>query len=818
MTFTQSPGCICTEDDIRIHNSRSVEISGQQQRRPTLCRVSTSGQSKLCELVLPKEENKHDNERINRLDQGILELKTELKQICKTVNIPPRNNKIVPKKTVSQRRNRKSIFMVTVTDEKQSLYLEPKTSVRHRKAKKDSGLVKNLKFSLKRAKQWSIIHKGDHVKEMKKRKRTRDRKVKSDVIKSLKGNWKNTNITEKDLDQKGKKKSLHHSKLQSLVRKWHTQPDKLCIYVYPISRSLDPYFQSLENGNTSTTESSMQIEWLRLNSFANSSHSMQVRPIFLARAGFYHSGHADEVTCYSCGLSHRNWRLGDDPYRLHRTLSPNCRHMAGNDDTNIPIPREEASTPNNQTFQVQERAEYSIAGLDSSPLPENPSLPSQETEEFQPNTGIQSAVVQANVTQSSENMFINADRPLPDVRSPDGNIQVNSERQSYRQQLPDYQQRQGCVQNGTAHSNASTTHNQNTQNVPSVENRLNDQTTQGHNGIPRIMHGTSNRPNQTSPNGTVNGTWRQNIQTQRTQQRTDTDVSTSTMKKLAPLGVNFDKPKYPAYAVLPVRMSSYSGWSAPQTPNLMAEAGFVYAGYADYTRCFFCGGGLRNWEEGDDPWIEHARWFPKCAYLRQNKGLEFIQLVHEQLDREEGKATNTNQIKEMSGLLIQDQGQTNDMEAIRSLPAYQSLIENGYHPKMINIAVRNLRKKGEQTIEAIAIVEEIYRLQDTDDHCIDDVINDVDDDNNDNNRPCHNTPHPDVPEPIDQEMKKINDLMEENRSLKRQKLCRICEEEDASIAFLPCAHLVCCQVCSQAVRRCPVCGQIIQGTVKTWLG
>lgn len=51
------------------------------------------------------------------------------------------------------------------------------------------------------------------------------------------------------------------------------------------------------------------------------------------------------------------------------------------------------------------------------------------------------------------------------------------------------------------------------------------------------------------------------------------------------------------------------------------------SGYGDYTRCFFCGGGLRNWEAGDDPWVEHARWFPKCAFLRQNKGDNYVRMV-----------------------------------------------------------------------------------------------------------------------------------------------------------------------------------------------
>lgn len=75
--------------------------------------------------------------------------------------------------------------------------------------------------------------------------------------------------------------------------------------------------------------------------------------------------------------------------------------------------------------------------------------------------------------------------------------------------------------------------------------------------------------------------------------------------KRDPMGINFDRPKYPSYAILAVRISSYTDWPAAmtQTPRDMALAGFFYAGYGDYTRCFFCGGGLRNWEAGDDPWV-----------------------------------------------------------------------------------------------------------------------------------------------------------------------------------------------------------------------
>lgn len=36
-----------------------------------------------------------------------------------------------------------------------------------------------------------------------------------------------------------------------------------------------------------------------------------------------------------------------------------------------------------------------------------------------------------------------------------------------------------------------------------------------------------------------------------------------------------------------------------------------YLGQQDKVRCFFCYGGLQSWERGDDPWTEHARWFPR---------------------------------------------------------------------------------------------------------------------------------------------------------------------------------------------------------------
>lgn len=44
-------------------------------------------------------------------------------------------------------------------------------------------------------------------------------------------------------------------------------------------------------------------------------------------------------------------------------------------------------------------------------------------------------------------------------------------------------------------------------------------------------------------------------------------------------------------------------------------------------RCFYCNGALRNWQAGDDPKVEHARWFPQCSYIRQFIGENLYQAI-----------------------------------------------------------------------------------------------------------------------------------------------------------------------------------------------
>ena len=49
--------------------------------------------------------------------------------------------------------------------------------------------------------------------------------------------------------------------------------------------------------------------------------------------------------------------------------------------------------------------------------------------------------------------------------------------------------------------------------------------------------------------------------------------------------------------------------------------------------CFYCDGGLNKWDPSDDPWTEHAKWFPMCGYLILKKGADFVDKIQQDMIR-----------------------------------------------------------------------------------------------------------------------------------------------------------------------------------------
>ena len=80
------------------------------------------------------------------------------------------------------------------------------------------------------------------------------------------------------------------------------------------------------------TPSEMKIETNRLASFLEWPGNAKAHPTLLSRAGFYYTGDGltDEVTCFSCNGTVRNWREGAVPKRVHRARFPECSFINHN--------------------------------------------------------------------------------------------------------------------------------------------------------------------------------------------------------------------------------------------------------------------------------------------------------------------------------------------------------------------------------------------------------------------------------------------------------------------------------------------------------
>lgn len=142
-------------------------------------------------------------------------------------------------------------------------------------------------------------------------------------------------------------------------------------------------------------------------------------------------------------------------------------------------------------------------------------------------------------------------------------------------------------------------------------------------------------------------------------------------------------PQFPNFAQVEARISTFQRWSGHQTHRALANAGFFYSGYSDRCTCFFCGGVLHNWEAGDDPWVEHARWFPKCAFLRKKKNEIFVEvIVGRQNETQASGAASEGSQQTITKSETQAKPQTISQTELSSLQAENSQLNNQFTCKV----------------------------------------------------------------------------------------------------------------------------------------
>lgn len=91
------------------------------------------------------------------------------------------------------------------------------------------------------------------------------------------------------------------------------------------------------------------------------------------------------------------------------------------------------------------------------------------------------------------------------------------------------------------------------------------------------------------------------------------------------------RPAFHEYYIENARLQTFIEWpkTLTQTAEQLCSAGFFYTQKEDRVICFCCGGGLYNWESGDEPWEQHALYYGHCNYLQVMKGPDYVASIQE---------------------------------------------------------------------------------------------------------------------------------------------------------------------------------------------
>lgn len=143
------------------------------------------------------------------------------------------------------------------------------------------------------------------------------------------------------------------------------------------------------------------------------------------------------------------------------------------------------------------------------------------------------------------------------------------------------------------------------------------------------------------------------------------------MEKRNEIGSIRENAEYPFFSIESLRLRSFEDWpkALKQKPEQLADAGFFYLQISDRVVCFSCGGGLRAWEDEDDPWEQHALYYGGCQYMRLIKGNDYRDEAIAKIRRAEENKQKTS----ATNCASSDVAPTIDTPTNNSDPAYENL-------------------------------------------------------------------------------------------------------------------------------------------------
>ena len=88
-------------------------------------------------------------------------------------------------------------------------------------------------------------------------------------------------------------------------------------------------------------------------------------------------------------------------------------------------------------------------------------------------------------------------------------------------------------------------------------------------------------------------------------------------------------PAYPEFSTFVSRLRTFRSFpsNTGQNKYKLSECGFYYINLDDAVQCHWCGIILHSFEIGDNCFIEHTRFSPRCLFVLLMKGNQFVQKV-----------------------------------------------------------------------------------------------------------------------------------------------------------------------------------------------
>ncbi|MGH0192253.1 UNVERIFIED_CONTAM: hypothetical protein FKN15_020077 [Acipenser sinensis] len=203
--------------------------------------------------------------------------------------------------------------------------------------------------------------------------------------------------------------------------------------------------------------------------------------------------------------------------------------------------------------------------------------------------------------------------------------------------------------------------------------------------------------------------------------------------------------------------------------ELLAQAGFYYAGQEDKVTCFSCKNTLHRWEPGDDPWVEHAKWFSVCTHLHKERGEEFIKRIT-------GSTTITTS---------NESGQSNKETGSTTITTSNESGQSNKETGSTTITTSNESGQSNKETGSTTITTSNESGQ--------------------SNKETGSTT-----------ITTNNESGQSNKETEEY-LCKICMDNKINVVLLPCGHLVSCLQCASALNRCPICRVSLQSYVRTYL-